>query len=328
MSTAIIQFPLNEQEIQQLQREFPLLTFVQFPKTTFADIPEENWKNAEIFFGERLSLQNLEHAHDLRWIHVPSPVMQRLCLKNLEERENILISTTPEGNTTQIAEFVLANVLAFAKNLFQWKLADQSPLLLWDCKWRNCMWSLKGKIFLQIGLSQAGLEIAKQASCLGMKVWGVDKLLTVHPYSEKNFALSDLHAILPKADIVSLNIPQGIAPLDCRIGRTELNLMKTDSILCILGNSHHIDEVALHELSLNGKFRGIMLDASYQTNISPQSQLWSIPNLILTPGVAPRPKTEDREAFKIFRINLRQYLNGNYTDMLNLIDAPSAHLHD
>lgn len=328
MSTAIIQFPLNEQEIQQLQREFPLLTFAHFSKTTFTEIPEESWKTAEIFFGERLSKPNLEHAKDLRWIHVPSPLLQRLCLKDLEERGNVLISTTPEGNCTQIAEFVLASVLAFAKNLFHWKLADQSPLLLWDCKWRNSMWALKGKIFLQIGLNQAGLEIAKQAAHLGMKVWGVDKLLTMHPYCEKNFALSDLHSLLPEADIVSLTIPQGIDPLDCRIGNLELNLMKTDSILCILGNSHHIDDVTLHELSCGGKFRGILLDAYYQTTISPKSQLWHVPNLIITPGVAPRPKAPDRDAFKIFRINLRKYLNGNYTDMLNLIDTPIAHLHD
>lgn len=325
--TAIIQFPLSEQENHQLKKEFPLLNFVHFPKLALADnIPDETWKKAEIFFGERLTEENLKHAEDLRWIHVPSPQMHRLCLKALEERGNVLISTTPEGNIAQIGEFVMAGVLAFAKNLFHWKAADQFPPLLWDCKWRNNMWALKGKIFLQIGLSQAGLEIARQAQCLGMKVWGVDRLSTIHPYCEKNFSISDLDRLLPEADIVSLTIPQGIDPIQCRLGKTELTLMKFDSILCILGNSRHIDEEVLHDLSQ--KFRGILFDTSYQTNIPPKSKLWSIPNLILTPGVAPRPKTESREAFKIFRINLRQYLNSNYADMLNLIDTPIAHLTD
>lgn len=328
MSTAIIQFPLGEQEIQQLKREFPLLDFAHFPKTTFTDIPNETWKTAEIFFGERLTEQNLEHADDLRWIHVPSPSMQRLCLQDIEKRGNILISTTPEGNIAQIGEFVLANVLAFAKNLFHWKSADQFPPLLWDCKWRNNMWALKGKILLQIGLSKAGLEIARHAECLGMKVWGVDRLPSIHPYCEKNFSLSDLNTLLPQADIVSLTIPQGIDPLECQMGKTELTLMKTDSILCVLGNNRYLDEDALHDLSQAGKFRGILLDTSYQTTISTKSKLWSISNLILTPGVAPRPKAPDREAFKIFRINLRQYMNGNYPDMLNLIDTPIAHLPD
>lgn len=328
MSTVIIQFPLGEQEIHQLQREFPQLNIVHFPKNALADIPDETWEKADIFFGERLTEKNLEHAPDLRWIHTPSPLMQRLCLKNIEERGNVLISTTPEGNVSQISEFVIANVLAFAKNLFQWKAADQFPPLLWDCKWRNNMWALKGKTFLQIGLTQAGLEIARQAACIGMKVWGVDRLPSIHPHCEKNFSLSDLDTLLPEADVVSLTIPYGIDPIECRMGKKELTLMKTDSILCILGNNRHMDEEALHELASIGKFRGILLDAYFQTTISPKSKLWSISNLILTPGVAPRPKTIDREAFKIFRINLRQYLNGNYADMLNLIDAPIAHLTD
>lgn len=325
MCRVIIQFPLNEQEIQQLQREFPHLNFSHFPKS-LSDIPDEMWETAEIFFGDRLIEDDLRHAVDLRWIHVPSPLMQRLCLKNIEERGNILISTTPEGNITQIGEFVMANVLAFAKNLHHWKTADLIPPLLWDCKWRNNMWALKDKIFLQIGLSQAGLEIARHAECIGMKVWGVDRLPSVQPSCEKNFSLSDLDTLLPQADIVSLTIPQGIDPLECRIGKKELTLMKTDSILCILGNNRYLDEDALHDFSQAGKFRGILLDASYQTTISPKSKLWTTPNLILTPGVAPRPKTPDREAFKIFRINLRQYLNSNYSDMLNLIDTPNAHL--
>lgn len=327
MSRTIIQFPLNEQELHQLQREFPLLNIVHFPKS-LTDIPDETWKTGEIFFGERLTQQDLMHAIDLRWIHVPSTFMQRLCLKDIEERGNILISTTPEGNITQIGEFVIANVLAFAKNLLHWKAADQFPPLLWDCKWRNNMWALQGKTFLQIGLNAAGIEIARQATCLGMKVFGVDRLPTIHPHCEKSFSLSELHTLLPQADIVCLTIPQGIDSLECKMSKTELTLMKADSILCILGNSRYLDEDALHELSQAGKFRGIILDTSYQTTISPKSKLWSVPNLILTPGVASRPKTPDRDAFKLFRINLRQYLNGNYSDMLNLIDAPIAHLHD
>lgn len=326
MSTAIIQFPLGEQESHQLHKEFPLINFVHFPKTALAEIPEETWKTADILFGDRLSEENLSHALDLRWIHVPSPQMQRLCLKNIEERGNILISTTPEGNIPQISEFVIANILSFSKNLFHWKAADQFPPLLWDCKWRNNMWSLKGKILLQIGLSLSGLEIARQAECLGMRVWGVDRLPSIRPHCEKNFSLSDLDKLLPKADVVSLTIPQGEDPIDCQMGQKELTLMKSDSILCILGSQRHVDEDTLHELS--GKFRGILLDAPYQTTISPKSKLWTVPNLILTPGVAPRPKTPDREAFKLFRINLRQYLNGNYADMLNLIGAPIDHLPD
>jgi len=124
--------------------------------------------------------------------------------------------------------------------------------------------------------------------------------------------------------VVSLTIPYGKEGIAFKLGEQELALMKQDSILILLGTSRHINEEALYELALEGKFRGILVDAYYQTAISPQSKLWSTPNLLLTPGVSARPKEPDREAFKLFRYNLRQYMHGNFSDMQNLIDPSLA----
>lgn len=326
-NNALIQFPLEEQEIKQLTKEFPELNFVPYSKLA-VDIPQEIWGETEIFFGERLSENNLAQAKALRWIHTPSSFIQSLSIKEVKSRENILISFTPETNTFQIGEYVIASVLAFAKNLFHWKATDQFPLLIWDSKWRNNMWSLKDKVFLQIGLGKSGLSIAERASLAGMKVWGVDKIVSTYPFCQKTFSYNQLHELLPRADVVSLTIPFGTEAIDWKIGKKELALMKNDSILSILGTSHHIDEDALHEFSTFGKFRGILLDAYYQTAISPASKLWSIPNILLTPGIAPRPKNPDREAFKVFRFNLRQYLSGNFYDMEHLVDPALADLSD
>lgn len=317
MNTVIIQTPLIDAEITQLKKEFPQFEFIVIPRH---GVQEKIWQSAEVLFGERFTEEELMIASNLRWIHTPTPFIQRLCLKVIESKGNILISNTPESNVFQIGEYVMAAVLSFAKNLFHWKAADLFPPLLWDCKWRNNMWSLKGKIFLQIGLGKEGLEIAKRAQLAEMKVWGVEKLASFHPYCEKNFAFSDLDHLLPDADIVSLVIPYGEMGSGLKFDEKELNLMKEDSILIILGTTRHINEEALYQLSKGGKFRGILIDAYYQTAISPQSKLWTTPNLLLTPGVAPRPKAPDKEAYKLFRHNLRQYIHGNFLDMQNLID--------
>lgn len=317
MNSVIIQTALIEAEIAHLKREFPQFEFIVVPRY---EVKEKIWNNAEVLFGERLTEENLALANDLRWIHTPTPFFQRLCLKAIEAKGNILISNTPETNIFQIGEYVMAVLLSFAKNLFHWKTADQFPPLLWDSKWRSNMWSLKGKVFLQIGLGKGGLEIARRAHLAEMKVWGVNKLASFHPHCDKNFSSSELESLLPSADVVSLIIPYGENEFDFKLNEKELSLMKKDSILLILGASRHINEEALFNFAKEGKFRGILVDAYYQTAISPQSKLWLIPNLLLTPGVAPRPKAPDREAFKLFRHNLRQYVHGNFLDMQNLID--------
>lgn len=324
MNIALLQLQLTLHELTQLSREFPQLLFLSFPPSSLKPISKEHWQKTEVLFGDRLTADDLEAANQLRWIHTPSPNLNRLCLKEIKEQGNILITSTREENVIQIGEFVLAVVLAYAKNLFEWKAASAFPALVWDCKWRNKMWSLKNKIFLQIGMGKKGVEIARRASFAGFQVWGMDETRSFHPHCIKNFGLSELHSVLPAADVVSIAIPRERG-LIVRLGKEELNLMKQDSVLTVIGSSQHFDEDALTELCKRGKFRGILLDAIYQTPIPPQSKLWKIPNLLITPEVAPRPKTF-RDAFRIFRFNLRQYLHGNYSDMKNLVDPSVAEM--
>lgn len=323
MNIAILQVQLNFSELKQLSKEFPQFLFLSFPRFGIQPISKEHWRRAEILYGGKLTPEDLAEAHQLRWIHTPTPNLNLLCLKEIQERGNILITNSREENYFQIAEFVLSVVLAYAKNLFHWKEVDQFPTILWDCKWRNKMWTLKDKVFLQIGMGKMGIEIARRAHLAGMKVWTMDSILSFHPFSNKQFIFNELHEVLPEVDIVSV-AAQREKNLDIKLGSEELSLMKEDSIISILGSRQYIDENALYELSSQGKFRGILLDSYFQTTIPMQSKLWHTPNILITPEVAPRPKTANGESFKIFRFNLRQYLHGNFSDMKNLIDPTLA----
>jgi phosphoglycerate dehydrogenase-like enzyme len=321
MNIALLLSEVSAPEMQQLAREFPELLFLCYPRHPIQPVPPEHWMRTEVVYGERLTEEELAQAPQLRYIHSPSSNLNRLCLKEIERRGNILISFTREAHAFTSGEFVMSAILAYAKNLFQWKEADRFPHLVWDCKWRNKMWSLKDKVLLQIGLSEIGLEIARRAAEAGMKVWGMDHSLSYKPHCKKQLLLSELNQALPVADVISISLPRDQAA-SFKLGFEELALIKQDAILSILGSPRLIDEEALFQHA--SKFRGILLDAYYQNPLSPRSKLWLIPNLMITPEVAPRPKSSSRESARIFRYNLRQYLHDNYTDMKNLVDPTVA----
>lgn len=329
MNIVLLQVELDLVELNQLSREFPQFVFLSFPRHAHQPISKEHWQRAEIFFGEKLSIEDLNVAENLRWIHTPTSNIHRLCLKEIEKRGNILISSTrEENNLFQMGEYVLGSVLAFAKNLFIWKEMMLHPAQAWDSRWRNKMWTLKDKIFLQIGMGKIGEEISRRAQEACMQVWGMDvKRRSFHPYCKKQLTIQELHEVLPQVDVVSLALPieQGLL---LKLGPEELDLMKQDSILCLLGSRKQIDENALASLSKKGKFRGIILDAYFHSPIPPSSQLWHTPYLLLTPEIASRPKEAKNEAFRIFRFNLRQFLHGNFSDMKNLIDPSIALVPD
>lgn len=317
MNIVLLQTQLPLQEIEHLLHEFPQYLFLSFTESTYKNLSQENWSQVEILYGSRMGEEELQRAHQLRWIHSPEQELNKLCIPAIEEKGNIIITAVKEENLHQVGEFVIGAILAFSKNFFHWQKADQHPNILWDSKWRESMWTLPGKKFLQIGLNKMGTEIAKRASELKMRVYGVDSRENFHPYCHKTFSYEHINSLLPDADIIAITLPK-LGEHEGFLGEKELELMKEGSILVLIGNPKVIDEEAL--LAYSNKFRGILIDAMYQTPISSSSPLWKIQNLIITPDVSARPKTHESQAFAIFRYNLRQYIHSNFKDMRNTVN--------
>lgn len=317
MNIALLTGNFPSLEIKRLAKEFPEYLFISAPRHPIETMSKQQWSRIEILYGEKLSAEELQEAPQLRWIHAPSSNLNRLCLRDIEKNGNILITTTNDEQYFQIGEFILAAILAFTKNLFQWKEADRYPHLVWDCKWRSNMETLNKKILLQVGMGKAGQEIARRAYFSGMKVWSMDTPGSYHANCSKNFSFNSLATVLPQADIISIALPRNqVFPL--KLGDEELKWIKNGAILTILGSPKMIDEEAL--LKQAPRFKGILLDAYYQSPIHAKSKLWEIPNLLITPEVSPRPKQLEKSAIHTFRYNLRQYRHDNYADMKNLID--------
>lgn len=319
MNIVLLQSRLTDEEIQKLIAEFPHYLFLAPSEVTYKNLGEEVWSRVEILYGNKLSPEDLLQTEQLRWIHSPVPNINPLCLKEIEKRGNIIVTSTKEENTAQIGEYVVGGILAFAKNMFHWKDVDRSPLLLWDSKWRESMWTLGSKTLLQIGLGNVGTEIARLAHEFRMKVWGVQAHRSFHPYCHKVLTFSELDSSIPEADVICIALQAG-GQKEKWFHRDQIELMKKDSILVIIGYKGVIDEESLVDVAnRTGKFRGILLDASYQVPISPTSKLWSIRDIVITPEVAPRPKSTEKESYHLFRYNLRQYLHSNFNDMRNVI---------
>lgn len=320
MNIVLLRVPLTLGEINKLTHEFPQLLFLSYPESQLKKISKEHWAKVEILFGEKLTEEELSWAEALKWIHSPSTHLFRLPMEAIAERENMLVTCTKQENATQIAEYVMGIALSFAKNFFKWKEAMTFPALIWDAKWRDRMESLTGKVWLQIGMDKAGTEIAKQASERGMRVISIDKERNFHPYCKKNLSIHDLHSVLPYADVVSVVLPKE-KDFAHWFTLKELKLMKENAILSLIGPTPLVDAEAHEAIPYLGRLRGVAIDASYFTPISPNSPLWDVPNLLITPGVAGRPASKGREAVKLFRSNLRDYMHGNFLDMRWQVDT-------
>jgi phosphoglycerate dehydrogenase-like enzyme len=319
MNIVLLQTHLSEEDIDLLIKEFPQYLFLPVTPNSCKNLQDDDWARVEVLFGSQLNEEQGKKAHQLRWIHTPTPSTGRLNLSYLLEKDHLLITTTAEENITQIGEFVLSAILAFAKNLFHWQNLKHTPELVWDSKWRESMWSLKKRTLLQIGLDPRGTEIARKCQEMGMHVIGALPHKTLHPYCHETVSFEEAPLVLSKADIVCLCLPENKLWVNF-FDADDFSLMKKDTIFIVLGMHTVVDEKAFAEYSASGKLRGALFDSSYLTPPPPRSLLWKLPNVIITPEIAPRPKNDDTQSFHTFLYNLRQYSHGNFKDMRSLLE--------
>lgn len=317
MNIILMQTQPSPQEIELLHTEFPQYLFLSPSPSGYKNLSEEHWSHVEVIFGNRLNQEELSKAKQLHWIHLPSTQTNRLCIDDVIKRGSILVTNTAEENIAQVGEFVLGIILSFSKNLLHWNEAERSPNIIWANKLRDTMWSLQDRTLLQVGLDKRGSEIARRCREMNMRVYGAEKKRSFHPYCHETLSYQDLEGFLPIADVVCLCLPNKPSWTHW-FGSKEFNLMKKDSILIALGPHSIFDETALIEAANSDKFRGIWLDASYDTPPPLNSPLWNTPNILITPGIAPRPKNIQTQAFRTFLYNLRQYGHNNYTEMRNV----------
>lgn len=304
MSNIFLEQPLNEHNLASLREEFPQYEFLSLPEEDPSAIP---WDSIEIIYGQ-LSEEELSQAKELRWVHTTTPFFDTIHMKTIKQHSNHVIVSDTRGNIYQIGEFVIANILAFAKNLFLWK--DNNPEAI------SSMWTLKNRTLLQVGMGILGKEITRRAHQLNLKVWGISSTRLVHPHCHKTFVFDNLNSLLPSADIVSICLPSQ-KQSKAIFQHAELSLTKKDSIIVILGSRQTVDENDLYEVASQGHFRGVIIDTFEHNAISPTSPLRELPNVLITTEVAKLPIIDEHLSFKTFRYNLRQFANGNYEHMKN-----------
>jgi len=209
-----------------------------------------------------------------------------------EELQRVRFSSSAGVHATPLAEWSLFGILAFRKGL---------PRLLADQKARR--WGhypvdeLHGATVLVVGLGEIGRETARLAAAFGMRV------LSVRRHE------GDLDALLPEADAVVVTLPltdetQGL------IGRARIERMKPGAVFVNVGRGGVVDEDALVDALRSGHLRGAALDVFAHEPLPPESPLWELDNVILSPHTSALSVHENARIVELFAENLRRYLAG------------------
>jgi glyoxylate/hydroxypyruvate reductase len=282
---------------------------------------EAEWKellaSAEILFDfDHSHVNDLpELAPKLRWIQATSAgIGQFVRSKGYAERTNWIFTTASGVHIRPLAEFVILSMLIFSKNYF--RVEEQQSKKVWSYFTAN---ELRDYTLGIVGLGKIGREVARVAKAFDMKVVGTRRnpqgsLTNV----DELFSPEDLPSVLKQANFLCLTIPHTDETANM-IGAKEFTMLPDKAVLINISRGAIVDEEAMIQALRSGKLLGASLDVFAHEPLPPESPLWTMPRVIISPHSASNGMNENRRITELFCDNLNRYLKGE--PLLNVLDT-------
>jgi phosphoglycerate dehydrogenase-like enzyme len=258
----------------------------------------------------------LARVPNLRWIHTISAGVDHLLFPELRESDAILTNASGVFNVP-IAETVMAYILAVVKRLPEFWAHQRKH------RWEKLpLRELRGLTVGIVGLGDIGTEVARLCRAFGMRVLGLRRRPAPSDLADEVLPPDRLQDLLARSDFVVIAVPL-TAETRGMIGRAELAAMKPDAWLVNISRGAIVDEEALVEALREGRIGGACLDVFAEEPLPPESPLWDMPNVIITPHNSwSSPHIEERE-IALFLENLRRYVAGE--PLLNVVDKQAGY---
>ncbi|HKP24646.1 MAG TPA: D-2-hydroxyacid dehydrogenase [Dongiaceae bacterium] len=262
-------------------------------------------------------------APRVKWIQATSSgIGSRVARLGLKDSKIVL--TTARGvHAGPLTEFVFHSMIG------HWK---QHPRVQEDQKrhrWaRYCGEELAGKTLAIIGVGEVGRRIIQIGKAFEMRV-----VALARPGSQRTaadlgvdalFASTDLHRLLGEADALVLIIPH-TAETEGMIDRAAIAALKPGAVLVNIARGQVIDEQAMIDALRTGHIAFAALDVFAVEPLPASSPLWDMPNVLVSPHSASTATTENGKIADIFCRNLKCFVEGRVSEMINIFDRSLTH---
>jgi phosphoglycerate dehydrogenase-like enzyme len=255
-------------------------------------------------------------APHLRWVHCDHAGLNKSARPWVFER-GLLVTSSSGRSAPALAEHAIFFMLLFAYRYPAFLEAQRRHQ--WGVPGQDELRGLIGQTVGIVGLGNTGQELATRAKALGMRVLGYRRRAEDVPGVDRLFAAErgdSLDELLRESDFVVLATPLSDATYHL-IGARELGLMKRTAVLVNMARGGVVDEAALADTMRAGGIAGAGLDVFAQEPLPPDSPLWDVPNVAITPHMTPQVTDRTGRSLAMIAENIRRYRAGER--MLNLL---------
>jgi len=269
-------------------------------------------------------------ARGLTWIQLLSAGADH-ALNGPLSSASVRLTTASGIHATSIGEYTIASMLAWSRRLHIVIRAQQRH------EWArraviNSLDVIRGKTLGIVGYGSIGRETARLGAALGMRVLALKR----NPDERRDtgwcppgvgdpegripkrwFGADQCAEMLRESDYVSVTLPN--TPHTVKfVGAKEIAAMKPGAYIVNIGRGAVVDEEALIAALKARKIGGAGLDVFAREPLPPESQLWDMEEVIISPHVSGDFRAYLDLACELFAENLRRFVSER--PLLNLVD--------
>lgn len=253
-----------------------------------------------------------QHAPRLRFVQALSSGVEGILTPEFVASP-LLLANARGANAPAIVEHALALIFALTRKIHvavrnqeqhRWQFGPAAGS------------EIAGQTLGVLGMGAIGRETARRARLLGMKIAAVQRPGR-EPLPEVDQYVADTKALCAVADFLLVAVP--LTPENTSlVGAPELACMKPTAHLVNVARGPVVDEAALIAAIQEGRLAGAGLDVTAVEPLPPESPLWDLENVIITPHTGgASPHTMGRVLELTFE-NIRRLYEG--AELLNLVD--------
>ncbi|GIW96032.1 MAG: phosphoglycerate dehydrogenase [Pirellulaceae bacterium] len=308
----VLCYPVEPRHIQQLRQAAPGHQIVDAGQERIA----QEIREADIFCGHAkvpVPWAEVVQRGRLKWIQSSAAGLDH-CLTPEVIASEILVTSASGVFADAVAEQALALLLGLLRGLPVFFRAQQQKIFE-----RRPTRDLHGATVGIVGFGGNGRRLAQVLAAFRTRILATDMFPPSQPpqYVEAVWPAEALDQLLEASDIVILTLPLNDQTREL-FNRERFGRMKPGSILINVARGPIVVEKDLVEALRSGHLWGAGLDVTEVEPLPPESPLWDLPNVIITPHVGAQCARRYDLVTELFAANLHRYFAGQ--PLLNLVD--------
>jgi len=299
--------------IAALQAEFPAVHMI--PLGSMEEVRQQAI-DADAMVGF-CNTEAVAAAPRLVWVQASSAGVERCFEADAIASGDVLLTNMQKMSSPAIGEHAVAMMLSLTRGLVHHSRI--MPQGAWNRSVGSeiGMMSVDGKTVLVVGLGGIGIEAARRASALGMRVLATRNSSRSGPDFVDYVGMSDeLHELAAEADVVINALPltpatQGI------FDEAFFNAAKHGVFFVNVARGGSVVTDDLVAALEDGRVAGAGLDVTEPEPLPPDHPLWQMTNVVITPHIAWYGSDGERQRV-LNRENIRRFIAGDA--LLNVVD--------